>query len=546
MDMGWHEWSRNFARLELFEVIDMVYNFLDHMILAKRDLKDRYGFGMDSKMAKKFLDQVKSIRSEKMNPGSTDGTNTKSMTSNFPEEDSDEDDGNYDGSDENKGISDSTEPASSTREIISSVAGFSIHSSTIQYGRQAKMSDQIWYNEFCFIYHSLGTGDIKVGRTGVSMRFPRPPASRHREAPKLSSEENGQRRDILLSFGIMALTTYEVTLPHTSLEIGYGMHTWKVQCPYTDGKEPVCSNGSEVIGYRYSRANGTDVWFKVHFYEDPNVTLEITINDAHRSVDVTPANGMLVHFDDFFQEYCSGMRGRCFDRSEPNVLDEDDDQDYNMMLVRVKENRAVKEVRFTKAVYQYPTHKSGASVSVKNYPASSIEIEYTGGWSQNGSYIQSRSGSFPGVAADPRTFAFNFDGRAVWVWGFCGPREVSDDAEYGELRINNIVTPYYWEVYANRELWPQDPKCLLWFSGNLKDSGNVMKYSDERHNNFQLHSIDVLQVSGGTDFVYPTTTALPSSTETASTSKGDPLQVDLLILSVAIFISLLYGARQLR
>lgn len=47
---------------------------------------------------------------------------------------------------------------------------------------------------------------------------------------------------------------------------------------------------------------------------------------------------------------------------------------------------------------------------------------------------------------------------------------------------------------------PQDLKCLIWFDGNLKDTGNTLTYDSEKYP-FLLHSIDVLTVSGGTAYV---------------------------------------------
>jgi hypothetical protein len=75
-------------------------------------------------------------------------------------------------------------------------------------------------------------------------------------------------------------------------------------------------------------------------------------------MEVTPANGLLFSFDDFFQEYCAGTRLRCYDQSEPGAVN-DETWSYNLVTVTGKTNPSVKEVRFSKAVFKYPTHKIG-------------------------------------------------------------------------------------------------------------------------------------------------------------------------------------------
>jgi hypothetical protein len=97
--------------------------------------------------------------------------------------------------------------------------------------------------------------------------------------------------------------------------------------------------------------------------------------------------------------------------------------------------------------------------------------------------------------------------------------------------------------------------------GNLPDSGNEIVFDDRGDGNFQLHSIDVLKVSGGTEwalvlsmyseltpfsrFNYSATTALPSPTATDSPSNGELLQVSFLILFFAVAMNSLYGFRLL-
>jgi hypothetical protein len=75
-------------------------------------------------------------------------------------------------------------------------------------------------------------------------------------------------------------------------------------------------------------------------------------------------------------------------------------------------------------------------MSLKTYSNEDPAIEYSTGWTRNGTYMQS------GVATRQysraaSTFKLVFDGPAVWIWGFCGRREEDDDAHYGRLYVNN-------------------------------------------------------------------------------------------------------------
>jgi hypothetical protein len=91
------------------------------------------------------------------------------------------------------------------------------------------------------------------------------------------------------------------------------------------------------------------------------------------------------------------------------------------------------------------------TTSVMTYDPYSTSITYTGGWSQNGTYMQSRSGSYNGIGTDSRTFKLNFDGPAIWIWGFCGPTDVSNNFDYGWLTINGVGM-YDCLVYLTRLL----------------------------------------------------------------------------------------------
>jgi hypothetical protein len=42
---------------------------------------------------------------------------------------------------------------------------------------------------------------------------------------------------------------------------------------------------------------------------------------------------------------------------------------------------------------------------------------------------------------------------------------------------------------------PEDAKCLIYFLGNLDDTSNQIVFKDLNTCNFQLHSIDVLQIA---------------------------------------------------
>jgi hypothetical protein len=79
-----------------------------------------------------------------------------------------------------------------------------------------------------------------------------------------------------------------------------------------------------------------------------------------------------------------------------------------------------------------------ATTSITTYDPYSTAITYTGGWSQNGTYMQSRNGSYNGIGTDSKTFKLNFDGPAIWIWGFCGPTDVSNNFDYGWLTINGV------------------------------------------------------------------------------------------------------------
>jgi hypothetical protein len=57
--------------------------------------------------------------------------------------------------------------------------------------------------------------------------------------------------------------TYEVTIPHTSIHVRYDRKGWKTRCPMS-ANGTMCSDGSEVVGYRYSSEPAANLRFKFY------------------------------------------------------------------------------------------------------------------------------------------------------------------------------------------------------------------------------------------------------------------------------------------
>lgn len=129
---------------------------------------------------------------------------------------------------------------------------------------------------------------------------------------------------------------------------------------------------------------------------------------------------------------------------------------------------------------------------------------------------------------DDRTLSFQFEGSAIWFYGFCGKRGRLDFGHYGEIKINSlgtlhsfitihddalscnlsfaIIVDFYQfsgpESYDDEK--PRDEKCLIFFKGMLNAApGTNLLTVTTGLDNFMFHSIDVLKVTGGTEYVSP-------------------------------------------
>ncbi|KAG8802923.1 hypothetical protein FRC17_006311 [Serendipita sp. 399] len=163
----------------------------------------------------------------------------------------------------------------------------------------------------------------------------------------------------------------------------------------------------------------------------------------------------------------------------------------------------------------YPTRRTGATTSLVSYSNTDSRISFTTGWTRNGTYTQSGTVS-------TQTFSMIFDGPAIWVWGFCGRRSSGyDSIIYGTLTLNggssDMASVTTAEAATTNSI-PQDLKCLIWFSGNLNNTGNTLSFDSERRN-FMLHSIDVLNVQGG-ETMTTSTSRYSFSFPTASIAGG--------------------------
>ncbi|CCA69439.1 hypothetical protein PIIN_03339 [Serendipita indica DSM 11827] len=315
----------------------------------------------------------------------------------------------------------------------------------------------------------------------------------------------------------MAQTTYNVTIPHTSIEIDYGSD-WFADCPITDGKM-VCGDAQGNVQGSHT-TNVTSANFRFKFYgtalelygeADSGMTIKLAINSGN-AITLSPSNGVWTSIPDFTVG-CTSYSCRDQSLSTSSVYN------YNTASISITQYTVGAKASFSKAVYAYGTRRIGATASVTTYSNTDSRIRFTTGWTTNSttfgfSYRQSGED----VA---RQFDLSFDGQAVWIWGFCGRRANGyDSTSYGIATVNSD-DEYLWassgEPYSS-PLKPQDLKCLIYFVGNLKDSGNSLTY-DSREYQFLLHSIDVLTVSGGTTFT-PTTTTTRYGLSTATGLSG--------------------------
>ncbi|CAG8720849.1 13294_t:CDS:2, partial [Acaulospora colombiana] len=289
----------------------------------------------------------------------------------------------------------------------------------------------------------------------------------------------------------MSELTYNVTIPHTSIHIEYSKEGWVSDCPKGEGRV-LCSDSSGTVGshiaYNVSRQFGFNFYGKLYYYSagamtntqlDPGVKASISFN-YKPAIPLSPGNGFLAAYDDFTTA-CDTFDQGCTDRSALTNRS----NPFNTFVINITDNTSGGALRFTKA-----------SISIRTYSIDDGDIVYSDGWSRNGTYMQSgiqtRQYSRPASS-----FKLVFDGPAVWIWGFCGRREQQDNAHYGRLYVNNdggegqVANPNNTLTDAR----PEDAKCLIYFIGNLDDRSNQIVFKDSQTCNFQLHSIDVLQVT---------------------------------------------------
>lgn len=296
----------------------------------------------------------------------------------------------------------------------------------------------------------------------------------------------------------MSELTYNVTIPHTSIHIEYSKEGWASDCPKTD--RILCSDSSGTVGSHV--AHNISKQFGFEFYGralylygelDPGVKASISFN-YKRPIPLSPGDGFLAAYDDFTTA-CDAFDLGCTDRSALTNRS----NPFNTFVVNITENTSGGSLRFTRGVFKYPIHLSQASISIRTYNIDDGEIVYSDGWTRNGTYMQSgiqtRQYSRPASS-----FKLVFDGPAVWIWGFCGRREEQDNAHYGRLYVNNdnsiggegqVTNPNNTQT----DIRPEDAKCLIYFVGNLDNRSNQIVFKDLQTCNFQLHSIDVLQVT---------------------------------------------------
>ncbi|KAG8876305.1 hypothetical protein FRC20_001808 [Serendipita sp. 405] len=317
----------------------------------------------------------------------------------------------------------------------------------------------------------------------------------------------------------MAQTTYEVTIPHTSLEVDYSSSDWFANCPIEDGKIMCGNENGTVVGTHNSTVATSTFGFKfygtaLYLYgeADDGMNLTITFNYASTTaIPLTPSGGMLASIDDFTL-LCSNSYS-CYDRSIPSTYSTPA-YAYNEFVITATQYRERASVRFSKGVYNYPTRRIGATTSLVQYSNTDPRISFTTGWTRNGTYTQA------GVVST-QTFTMMFDGPAIWIWAFCGRRSGGyDSSSYGTLTLNGRSNYAYIssaEQYGSNNT-PQDGKCLIWFKGNLNNTANTLTFDSERHN-FMLHSIDVLNVQGG-EIMTTTTSGYSFSFPTASSISG--------------------------
>lgn len=192
---------------------------------------------------------------------------------------------------------------------------------------------------------------------------------------------------------------------------------------------------------------------------DNGTSIQLSVNNVNSTR--LPANGLLVAVDDI-TKICPASGNCATDASNVPLGNATE----NVAVVTVKSQTAGAKVTLSKVMFGYPTHRSGSVIhrggscnsisstlsvtaSIKSYNSSDSQIQYSQGWSQNGTYLSSNS-----QISDTFTFPFDgqvcistfhdmcndpdilFDVQAVWVWGFCGPRQMSTDY-YGKWTINN-------------------------------------------------------------------------------------------------------------
>jgi hypothetical protein len=250
------------------------------------------------------------------------------------------------------------------------------------------------------------------------------------------------------------------------------------------------------------------------------MTVQLTVNNGNSTL--TPTNGMLAAIDDI-TTICPS--GNCVVDAS-NVPLGNSTRNFAIVTV-LSQQTAGTRVTFSKASFFYPTHRNklvvdfgymiswltvipSVTTSLKSYTNSDAAIQYSSGWGQNGSYVST-------VSQISDNFNFLFDGQAIWVWGFCGPREQTNNY-YGKFTIddvcehhvilklscketNDAINKDIGSIYSTGYMsyegthLPQDEDCLIWFTSNLPDTGNHLYYESDS-SEFNFKSIDVLQVSG--------------------------------------------------
>ncbi|KAG8819976.1 hypothetical protein FRC18_011877 [Serendipita sp. 400] len=259
----------------------------------------------------------------------------------------------------------------------------------------------------------------------------------------------------------MAQTTYEVTIPHTSLEVDYSSSDWFANCPIEDGKIMCGNENGTVVGTHNSTVATSTFGFKfygtaLYLYgeADDGMNLTITFNYASTTaIPLTPSGGMLASIDDFTL-LCSNSYS-CYDRSIPSTYSTPA-YAYNEFVITATQYRERASVRFSKGVYNYPTRRIGATTSLVQYSNTDPRISFTTGWTRNGTYTQA------GVVST-QTFTMMFDGPAIWIWAFCGRRSGGyDSSSYGTLTLNGRSNYAYIssaEQYGSNNT-PQDGKFV--------------------------------------------------------------------------------------